>query len=423
MDYSNATLIDANYFGKIKPDAVLVEYNGPNIFTFLGKDSKEYFAYLIDEEEAKYYYLIVPTSKSRTDKLIHGTMSLLEMINQPWGWIASIENDSQPKSVHEIDPTYLPIEYLPTKDAYLPGTNPIDLAIKLTGEDMSEESVPLSSLKYASEKAIATINSLCKYVVHAKGLQQFDDRRVREFSDWQVHRFTMASLEVDMRLPKQLSESSDPLRGEQQILVSEVSRLLGKMVRWTANPELMEADNNNPAENTVVLTALKELTPSGKKKVQEVTLSGRIVHEQSLPSVKLQKDLRTPILKSLKSNIEKLQNKTHGIRLPELIKATGKVDLFSNNSDTFEMYELTSVDIIDDDGEETQEMWPYGERIEFSFGNKWRGIVIRYLESKQDMTVVGELSKKVSKAHGKPYYRVASIRSQMSLFDESDGDI
>ncbi|MBA4188923.1 MAG: hypothetical protein C0467_13075 [Planctomycetaceae bacterium] len=406
-----------DYFGDLKPERVLVEYNGLRIFTFSGHDGRLLFAYLSDEDSEQIRYTVVPSSNSQIERLVKGDLTLVHMLTQPWGWVVDINHYGEIISVLEVEPATLPEEYRPAHNAYLPGAKKYDFSVRLLGPTMSEESAPLSSMKYASERTMATVQGLAKYVIARNDLKLFGDKQARELSDLPVSGILLASLEVDMKMPKVVNDRlDDAATKEANFVATEIERLLNKVIAWAATPDLMDKPENEPEESVAILNAIEKLTPSGRNNVQEVQLGGRLVSAQRRRTVSLSKELRPKIRASMKSNMNKLGNSMpRSIPWPDLIRAVGKVTNADVTLNTFLLREVGPVFLMDQEDSMDDE-WSFGDFILFTYDEKrWRETVIRSLDTGGRMIVVGKLVKQADAPEGTilaysvPQYRLLEL--------------
>ena len=173
---------DASVLGSLAPERVLVEYEGPRIFTCRNRDGMLLFVFQCDEDGDLWRYTVVPCSNRRLEQFISGMLTIVQMLAQPWGWVVDIRDGEVVEAAWEIDPITLPGEYRPHQDVRLvPSAEPA-LSVKLLGSGISQDHVPLSVVKQAAERTMSVVRGLIDYI-GTNMPSGLTDKESREYAD------------------------------------------------------------------------------------------------------------------------------------------------------------------------------------------------------------------------------------------------
>ena len=388
-DIRHLAVLAEDFFGNLIPDRVLLEYNGPYLFTFISQDKKQLLAYLCDEENGTLRYIVVPSSDAKVERMISGVLSISEMLDQAWGWIVDVNGD-QVQRVYQVELDEIPSEYKPESKAYLPGTKTSELTIRLQGENLNHKSAPLSVMKYAAEHLMAAVRGLVDYASNRIGVA-FSDAQSREISDLSIRGMALGSLEISVQLSPSDEERNGSKANELRVK-DEVMGLFDKALEWAADPKLMETfvETVDGEECVALLSTIERLTPSGRGNVQAIELSGNMVGRKGKPTIKLMPDFRPKVRRLLNRSYSRLSTPlTRSIRWPQYVEADGVVKHIDDVDNTLILGEVQVITVFDDDagGE-----WPLSEFILFSYDpNIWRDQIIQALKAKSRIAILGAL--------------------------------
>ncbi len=111
-------VVDRHRFPHFKPERIIVEYDGPRVFTLRDAHGGLCLAYQCDELDDLWRFTVVPTSDRLVEHFVVGRLSVAEMLDQPWGWLVDADNDGV-RRAWAIDPFTLPQSYQPISGVYL----------------------------------------------------------------------------------------------------------------------------------------------------------------------------------------------------------------------------------------------------------------------------------------------------------------
>src|SRR5204862_3648121 len=95
----NAKVLPADRFGEVNPIDILLDFEGPRIFSFVGPDGELMLAYQLSEENDVARFLLVQSNEGQVKALKDGRASLLEAIDQPRVWVLDLDAEWQPKGL------------------------------------------------------------------------------------------------------------------------------------------------------------------------------------------------------------------------------------------------------------------------------------------------------------------------------------
>ncbi|MBN9520974.1 hypothetical protein J0H58_21040 [bacterium] len=395
--------LDSEALGQLAPESVLVEYDGLRMFTCRDRSSRLLFAYQCDQEGDLWRYTVAPCSEKQLSRFIAGELTIVQMLSVPWGWVVDIRDGSDIESIWEVDPTALPDDYRPNPEVRLVPTAEPDLSIKWVGDNIDQGHVPLSVIKYASDKAISVVRGLVEYI-GSREQYEFTKKQAQDYADLPVSHVTLASFQLSITLPRPVDEDvfGNPANEQDVRVASEMKRLLTKVVKWSSVPGLAKDPTTGPEESIAVLRAIQDLAPSGLTAVQSVELGGRLVTESRAESVGLSPETRKQARESIKDKVKELgPGVKEAIRWPERIQATGVITGGVFNVNAFFLSEVGPVTNLDSDPPEDIEEWPFGDMILFSFDEAvWRPSVVAALDHKARVTVIGKRERQAEMPDG-----------------------
>ena len=392
--HSDTPPCDKSFLGPFAPKAILVEYNGPRIFTLESQQGQLLLAYHCDEDDNSWRYAVVPFSTVLLESLMSGAITIVDAIHQPWAWIVDIDNGGTVMNVWPADPTSLPTDYLPSSDVRLVDRPHDDFSVKLIGKNITGSGVALSVIRSASERTHKSIRKLVDHIGVRSGIVGFSDRDSRRHSDVMASHVLLASFEISVELP-------DPAllpaaTSEEDVLFAkELRRLLGRVIEWSAHPELMdEPDKQDPSESVAILQSIEDLTPSGRNEDSEVQIGGKLVATIVGKNVSLRKELRPRLKAAIRRRVDTGSIDGWVEQLPQSISAVGNVGTVTHEpernwfilTDLGTVYYLDSRELIDE-GE-----WMYGERILFIYDPKlWLARILSALGNGRKVAAVGAI--------------------------------
>jgi len=246
-------------FRRIRPERVLVEFDGLLTFTFKDVSGNLMLAHLSDEEGPQARYIVAPTTPRDIERLEKGTVSLRGALNQPLIWLLDIVEGEAVGAwcgtLGQIPETFKPLE-----DAMLsPGLKPL---LKLKVPDVRNRyrlgavgATAARSLFESAEHAVAGL------------LSHLGD----EADNYQLEAQQLAfnSIEVAFQAVKK-----KPSAGTKKATIGQLEGLLGEGLKWaSANGDYELPENDKAA----ILGAVKSLAPKPDGAILKVEVSGRAV--------------------------------------------------------------------------------------------------------------------------------------------------
>ena len=110
---------DPDLFGKLEAVEVLSWYDGPRTFTLLDADGGLCLAHWLDEERDSMRFVVVPVRARDVEQLQRGSLTLLEVLDQPRVYVVDQENTGQVREVWLTTLAALPMDALPDKGVTL----------------------------------------------------------------------------------------------------------------------------------------------------------------------------------------------------------------------------------------------------------------------------------------------------------------
>ena len=110
---------DPDLFGKLEAVEVLSWYDGPRTFTLLDTDGGLCLAHWLDEDGDSMRFVVVPVRARDIEQLQRGSLTLLEVLDQPRVYAVDQENRGQVRTVWLTTLAALPQDALPAKGVTL----------------------------------------------------------------------------------------------------------------------------------------------------------------------------------------------------------------------------------------------------------------------------------------------------------------
>ena len=329
--------IDPGQFEPFEPVDVFYEFDGPRVFTLKDRDNELNLAYWSDEDSDICRYVVVPTTETILDDLKVGRISVLEALNQPRCWLCDINSEGDLSAVHRVDFNAVPGDSLPTAGTMLlPSLEPI-LTLRAVGDEIKPGQIPGSVIRTCVEGVQKTFKFLSEYVLGQQPQAGRPDDFLRRLFDLPTQRVAFSSFEISFRMPieeKDLFSESGEKSPETETL-EEVSELLKKGLAWLTSAAGEEGvySAENPEEGTVLLRALKELTPSSQGSIECFELKGQLLGPRSSPLV-LTRSARQRVNNAIRS--QSLE--------PQVVDLEGRVRELDKDRLSFELREIAGGD-------------------------------------------------------------------------------
>lgn len=107
--------------GRLEPVDVLIDIDGPRLFTAVTPVGDELLVYHAAESESELGWIAVPTDRAIVAKLRAGELALREALRQPWVWIVTQSFAGAIVRVHRVAFEAIPTEVLPAEGVALVG--------------------------------------------------------------------------------------------------------------------------------------------------------------------------------------------------------------------------------------------------------------------------------------------------------------
>lgn len=105
--------VAAGIFTSMRPEEVLYDFDGPQIFTFYSKLGQLCLAFLCEEFEDFERFLVVPVRPSDVEALKSGGMTLRDALTRSWMWVVDRSFSEQIARIWSVTEQDLPAEALP----------------------------------------------------------------------------------------------------------------------------------------------------------------------------------------------------------------------------------------------------------------------------------------------------------------------
>jgi hypothetical protein len=392
----NTTEHDSSLLGDLAPEKILLEYEGPRMFTARDPGGKLLLVYQCDEEGVNWRYLVVPFTESRLEDLESGRASIVQALNQPRAWFVDVDVCENTRVVREADVALLPPNYLPAPDAFL--CRPA-LSLRVLGDEIKAGGTPLSILKNATERAMGAVRKLVEYLLQFQDPEEVSFKTLRAYSDMPVLGVSFSSLEIDLGVPQTPPNGSNLDERRHKHIVDELTRLLRQGVNWAAGETSLDNPGKNPFESLAILSALQELTPSGRGPIREIQIGGRLATADSR-RVSFTRETRTRIRSRFQQQIREVSVAADDaipyLIFPKWFEAIGLIQVVDSGNNRFTLRSLSEVMMGGDKSEGmSEEDWPFGDEINVQYSSRWENVILEALADKKRRQVVGRLTEPV----------------------------
>ena len=265
------TSIDPALLGSIEPERILLEYDGPRLFTTCNAAGQSMLAYACGEDDGAVRYLLVPMSAGTMRSLEEGTTTIRTALMQPWAWIVEIAVGGA-MAAWSIDVETMPENALPHPSLPLYPKHMEFLRVRMIGDDLRAGAVPASVVVRAVNGAIYALKNLIQYVEDNTAAATRPHEWVRALYNLPVHRFSYRSFEVAFSSPPQAALPATPGHD----VLDRAGEALCKALDWANAPD-ERAVRREDAGDRAMIAALEQLVPPKQGIVREVEIAGRIL--------------------------------------------------------------------------------------------------------------------------------------------------
>jgi hypothetical protein len=217
------------FLGNLAPREVLVDVDGPRIFTTLDAGGGELLAYQCAEDAEASRFLLVPTNEVLIQRLRGGQLSLRgALLSPPWIWLADLLHGGGIRAAWRVTSTDIPTEHLPDRWVGLLPEHEPWLGLRLVGPGLVEGATPASVVKRAVDGATKAMKSLTEHVLEIDAGMGRPTDWLRRLYDLPITSFAFSSFEVVFGSP------SEPRLGELGLVDDAALRLFPTMSQRSA---------------------------------------------------------------------------------------------------------------------------------------------------------------------------------------------
>lgn len=108
-------------FSRFKKIADLIYFQGPFLSHYVSDKGEDYLFYWVDKDDTYNRWIIIRVNLTTLQQYINGKLSLRELIAHPndgFAYMADVDSQLNYHRVILTQPSSLPDDYLPAKDAY-----------------------------------------------------------------------------------------------------------------------------------------------------------------------------------------------------------------------------------------------------------------------------------------------------------------
>ena len=303
-------------FKAIRPENVLVQYDGPLSFTFCDESGSLMFAHLSDEDDGVARYIVAPVMDRDIERLKRGTVSLHNVLNQPMVWVLDLKGWEVTKSwVGRYSDIADGVK--PMVDAMLyPDLEPM---IKLVVPDVrySLGAVGVDALRYLIDGAEAAMRVLLSHL-KPDGKTEYK---------LEAQQLAFNSIEIAFQPRKWNNGALDPLDAK-DTTIPKVVDLLGKGLEWVSSRGNYQLPQKH---ERAILAAIRELTPKKESQILKIEVSGKVASSNDGQFVPLTTDTRTDINERIRSRKPRSILRVGLIREMDEDKRSFELRLMKNN--------------------------------------------------------------------------------------------
>ena len=291
-------LLSPTRFGDVVPLDVLLDFEGPRIFSFRNPDDELLLAYQIGETDDEYRYLIVQANEDLISDLRDGHLSILQAIDQPRAWVLDISTEWRPvRAWSEGGLVSLPQTVLPSPGVTLRNKSAPLFSVRAIGRDLKQSAVPASVVTRVVTNSTRALRRLIGYAKNELGQLPSGGKVWDYLSDPPVA-FRFASFEVSFQSPPE--DRAVLFRGEDTSVLPTLGALLTSGLTWATSKDLLApgVPGRSEDERELLLQCLMDLTPPTTGKVDRVEIGGTLVGGGSNP-ITLTREARRIVIETL----------------------------------------------------------------------------------------------------------------------------
>ncbi|MBE0508901.1 MAG: hypothetical protein IBX50_19630 [Marinospirillum sp.] len=264
---------DPAYFSGFEIQHVLIEFDGPRLFTAQTPVCKALFM-LIDEDDQAMRFIVAPTNVHIIEQLEQGLMTVRAAVDQALAWVVETDYTYTVSEAWSTTLAELPESVLPQKGIMLwPHLQPA-FSLRAIGEGLSVGGVPASVIKQVVDGASTALRKAASHVLNEPSKQGRIKNSQKRLYDLPVQHFAYNSFEVAFRLPEE--QQVDLLR-EDESEMQQIGTALANAIQKSIAPDADALLANLEIE---LLEALEKLVPPLSGIVTEYEVGGTILSNE-----------------------------------------------------------------------------------------------------------------------------------------------
>jgi hypothetical protein len=290
-------------FNGFEIEKVLVEYDGPRLFT-AGTPLCTALFMLVDENETSMRFVVAPTDARILSQLEQGLLTVRGALDQPLVWVVQTNHDYRPENVWRTSLDALPEHVLPPHGMMLwPHLQPA-FSLRAIGEGLTIGGVPSSVVRQVVEGASTALRKAAFHIFHEPSKQGRIKNTIKRLYDLPVQYVAYNSFEIAFRLPQQDASSiaSDEERSDMNQIGAVLANAMNKFIGVTSE------DNTLETMDIELLEAVAKLAPQLSGGVTEFEVGGSLLGNNMRP-FRLNRD----VSKKVKSVLQKVRAKEEKI--------------------------------------------------------------------------------------------------------------
>lgn len=123
MEWSvTGTSYPVEFFGSFEAEEILYYFDGPRLFTFLGRDGDLLLAYQCDEDATVSRFVVVACDAGLVDAVTTGRCSIRNALTQRWTWVVDQPHGQPLQAAWRAQLSSVPQELLPGESVMLAPT-------------------------------------------------------------------------------------------------------------------------------------------------------------------------------------------------------------------------------------------------------------------------------------------------------------
>lgn len=262
---------DPAYFSRIEIQHVLIELDGPRLFTAETPLCTALFM-LVDEDDQAMRFIVAPTDARIVHQLEQGLITVRSALDQALVWVVEADYAYAPTGVWSITLADLPESVLPQKGVMLwPHLQPA-FSLRAIGEGLAAGGVPASVIKQVVDGASTALRKAASYVLNEPSKQGRVRNSQKRLYDLPVQHFTYNSFEVAFRLP---DERQTALLQEDESEMQQIGTVLADAIQKSTDTKAV--DETLAKLKIELLEALEKLVPPLSGIVTEYEVGGTIL--------------------------------------------------------------------------------------------------------------------------------------------------